>query len=239
MGHLVATTVADQADMELVGLFTPEAAGEVIKGVPVSADPSALKECDVIVDFTRPDVVMENLIRWRDFGAHAVVGTSGFGEERLEGVRRMWSGEGNCLIVPNFSIGAALMMRFAELAAPFFQAAEIVELHHDRKADAPSGTALSTAERLGSASEQRRSVISEESVPGARGATVCGVSVHSIRLPGLLAHQEVILGSPGEILTLRHDSTDRVSFMPGVLAAIRSVGGLPGVTVGLDKVLDL
>ncbi len=143
------------------------------------------------------------------------------------------------MVAPNFSIGAVLMMYFAEKAAPHFSAAEVVELHHDRKADAPSGTALATAARIGGAAAQRRAAESEELVPGARGAAVDEVRVHAVRLPGLLAHQEVILGGEGQILTIRHDTTDRASFIPGVLLAVRQVADRPGVTVGLEGLLGL
>jgi 4-hydroxy-tetrahydrodipicolinate reductase len=143
-------------------------------------------------------------------------------------------------VVPNFSLGAVLMMRFAELAAPHFAAAEVIELHHDRKADAPSGTAVATAERMGRARpDQRRQVESVESVAGARGARVAAVAVHSVRLPGLLAHQEVILGNAGEVLTIRHDTSDTAAFVPGMLIALRGVHRLPGVTVGLEGLLGL
>ncbi|MDX1449142.1 MAG: dihydrodipicolinate reductase C-terminal domain-containing protein [Acidimicrobiia bacterium] len=181
----------------------------------VSGTPDSLANAEVVVEVTRPDVVMDNLARWRDAGAHVVVGTSGFDRARLDELKRMWgSGPPNCLVVPNFSIGAMLMMRFAAEAAPHFQGAEIVEMHHATKADAPSGTAIATAEALGG-----------------------DVPIHSVRLPGLVAHQAVILGAEGQTLTIRHDTADRASFMPGVLAAIRGVEGTPGVTVGLDQVL--
>jgi 4-hydroxy-tetrahydrodipicolinate reductase len=185
---------------------------------------------------------MDNLAVWRGLGLHAVVGTSGFDPGRVEDLRRMWgSGGPNCLVVPNFSIGAVLMMRFAELAAPHFAASEIVELHHDAKADAPSGTALATAARMSDAGgRQERRVESAELAAGARGAAAGGVRVHAVRLPGLLAHQEVLLGSPGETLTIRHDTTDRVAFVPGVLLAVRGVAGLSDpVTVGLEGLLGL
>jgi 4-hydroxy-tetrahydrodipicolinate reductase len=166
-----------------------------------------------------------------------VVGASGFTAERLGQAERAWAdAAGRLLIVPNFALGAVLMQRFAAEAARWFAASEVIELHHDAKADAPSGTALSTA--LGLGGDQRRRVESVEVVPGARGADVEGVRVHSIRLPGLLAHQEVLLGNPGEVLTIRHDSLDRSSFVPGVLLALRSVGDLPeSMTVGLDSLL--
>jgi 4-hydroxy-tetrahydrodipicolinate reductase len=144
------------------------------------------------------------------------------------------------LIAPNFSIGAVLMMRFAELAAPHFAAAEVIELHHDQKADAPSGTAVNTAERIAAAKpDQQRRVESAELIEGVRGADVDGVAVHGIRLPGLLAHQEVLFGNDGELLTIRHDTSDRKSFMAGVLLAVRNVGQLPGVTVGIEGLLGL
>ena len=241
MGRLVATGVEQAADLELGGLFDPVTRGEPMAEMPVSAEGSSLAGCDVIVEFTNPDVVMGNLARWKEQGSHAVVGTSGFSSDRLAEVDELW-GEGppNCLIAPNFSIGAVLMMRFAELAASHFAAAEVIELHHDRKADAPSGTATSTAERIGRAQpDQQRAVVSAELAEGARGASVAGVPVHAVRLPGLVAHQEVLLGNPGECLTIRHDTTDRTAFMTGVLLAVRNVADLPGLTVGIEGLLGL
>jgi 4-hydroxy-tetrahydrodipicolinate reductase len=205
-----------------------------------------LAGCDVVVDFTHPAAVMDNL-RWCvEHGRNVVVGTSGFDEARLGAVRD-WLGESpssRVLIVPNFSIGAVLMMHFAAKAAPFFESAEIIELHHAAKADAPSGTATRTASLIAEARAGAElgpppdATVSE--VAGARGAALDGVRVHSVRLAGLLAHQEVLLGGHGEILTIRHDSMDRSSFMPGVLLAVRGVGSLPpGLTVGLDAMLGL
>ncbi len=242
MGRLVSETIEYATGFDLVGLFDPNAAGEKIAGLEVSATPEVMVDADVVVEFTVPEVVIENLQRWHALGRHAVVGTSGFGEERLQHVEDFWSGGGpNCLIVPNFSIGAVVMMRLAEIAAPHFDAAEVVEMHHDRKADAPSGTAMATAERIARAAEgQRREVESKELVAGARGATVEGVPVHAVRLPGLVAHQAVMLGGMGETLTIRHDTTDRQAFMPGVVLAVRKVADLPlPVTVGLDALLGL
>lgn len=239
MGSLIAETVAEAPDMELVAgfdLFEGEVAG-----TPVRADVSCLADAEVVIDFTNPEVVMDNLARYRDMGCHAVVGTSGFTAERIASVRRMWEADRpvNCLIVPNFSIGAVLMMRFARAAAGYFAASEVIELHHDQKADAPSGTAVSTAAGMAETGSQSRQVPSEELYAGALGARVEGVPVHSVRLPGLLAHQEVLFGNPGEILTIRHDSTDRVSFLPGVLLAVRGVSALEaGVSVGLEVLLD-
>lgn len=240
MGRLVAGTVAAQDDLELVAGLDPHHAGETIGGIVVASDPIVIGEADVVVEFTNPDVVMENLDRWRDLGVHAVVGTSGFDEARLADLRGRWGSSGpKCLVVPNFSIGAVLMMRFAEIAAPHFAASEIIELHHDRKADAPSGTALATADRM-QGGPQRRQVESAELVAGSRGADAEGVRVHSVRLPGLLAHQEVLLGSPGETLTIRHDTSDRISFIPGVLLGVRSVARLEDpLTVGLEGLLGI
>ena len=239
MGSVIAEALAAASDLELVAGFDLHR-GEVA-GIPVREDVECLSSAQVVVDFTHPDVVMDNLARYRQMGCHTVVGTSGFTAERITAVRRIWPSDSpsNCLIVPNFSIGAVLMMRFAEAAAGFFEASEVIELHHDRKADAPSGTAVSTAAAMAESGRQARAVESEELIDGALGARVEGVPVHSVRLPGLLAHQEVLLGNPGEILTIRHDSTDRVSFLPGVLLAVRGVAGLQaGVTVGLGVLLE-
>jgi 4-hydroxy-tetrahydrodipicolinate reductase len=242
MGRLVCETVAVAGEMELVAGIDPAGEGLEVAGIEIDTDPSAAAAADVVVEFTRPDVVMENLTRWREMGLHAVVGTSGFDDTRIAELQRRWgSAPPHCLVVPNFSIGAVLMMRFAEMAAPHFAASEVIELHHDRKADAPSGTALSTAARMRDAGgRQERAVESEDLLAGARGADAGGVHVHAVRLPGLLAHQEVLLGSPGETLTIRHDTSDRVAFMPGVLLGIRSVASLPQpVTVGLEGLLGL
>ena len=213
MGALVVEAIREAPDLELGGVFDPSAT----EGTGVSTDPKVIRGADVVVEFTVPEVVMTNLVQ------------SSWG-----------SGPPNCLIAPNFSIGAVLMMRFAELAAPHFAAAEVIELHHDQKADAPSGTAVSTAGRIAAAKpEQQRRVESAELIEGARGANVDGVAVHGIRLPGLLAHQEVLLGNDGELLTIRHDTSDRKSFMAGVLLAVRNVRRLPGVTVGIEGLLGL
>jgi 4-hydroxy-tetrahydrodipicolinate reductase len=200
---------------------------------------------DVVVDFTRPDVVMDNL-RWCvEHDVHAVVGTSGFDDARLDQVRD-WLRDApavGVIVVPNFSIGAVLMTRFAAEAARFFESVEIVELHHPDKADAPSGTARRTAEVVAAARSAAdvppMPDATTSALPGARGADVEGVPVHSVRMRGLLAHQEVLLGGRGETLTIRHDSLHRESFMPGVVAAIRAVPDQPGLTVGLDRVLGL
>ena len=242
MGTLVAETIAYATGFELTAVYDPNGAGQKVAGREVSATPEVMLDADVVVEFTNPDVVMENLRTWHTMGRHAVVGTSGFGEERIAEVEGFWSeGTGNCLIVPNFSIGAVVMMRLAEVAAPHFDAAEVIEMHHDRKADAPSGTAIATAQRIAAAAgKQRREVDSKELVSGARGADVDGVPVHAVRLPGLVAHQAVMLGGMGETLTIRHDTTDRQAFMPGVVLAVRKVSEMPmRVTVGLDALLGL
>jgi 4-hydroxy-tetrahydrodipicolinate reductase len=231
--------VTEVDDMKLVGCHAPGHEGETISGVEVSARPWDRGAVDVVVEVTRPDVVMATLETWSGIGAHVVVGTSGFDSDRLSVLEQLWAtSDTGCLVVPNFSIGAVLMMRFAEEAARHFEAAEVIELHHDQKADAPSGTGVATAQRIGAAApHQRRATSSFESVPGSRGGEVAGIPVHSVRLPGLLAHQEVLFGNAGEVLTIRHDSTDRASFMPGVLLAIRNVSEHAGVTVGLDHLL--
>jgi 4-hydroxy-tetrahydrodipicolinate reductase len=241
MGSLVAETVAASADLELGPLYDPHHTGRTIAGHAVGDDPAALADSDVVVEFTEPDVVMENLATWRSLGLSAVVGTSGFDADRVANLREQWgSGPPNCLVVPNFSVGAVVMMRLAELSAPHFAAAEIIELHHDRKVDAPSGTAIATAERIAGAAPQNRAVESTELLPGARGADVLGVPVHAVRLPGLVAHQQVLFGGTGETLTIRHDTTDRTAFMPGVVAAIRAVRDLnEPVTVGLGSILGI
>jgi 4-hydroxy-tetrahydrodipicolinate reductase len=242
MGRLVAETVTYATGFEVTALFDPNGAGQTVAGLEISGTPEVMVDADVVVEFSVPDAVMDNLKRWHTLGRHAVVGTSGFGEERLNELDSFWTqGTANCLIVPNFSIGAVVMMRLAEIAAPHFDAAEVIEMHHDRKADAPSGTATATATRIArAAGAQRREVESKELVPGARGAVVDGVSVHAVRLPGLVAHQAIMLGGMGETLTIRHDTSDRQAFMPGVVLAIRKVGELPmPVTVGLDPLLGL
>jgi len=241
MGKLVAETIAYATGFELAALYDPNAGEATVAGMAVSTTPEVMLDADVVVEFTIPDAVMDNLQTWQTMGRHAVVGTSGFGEERLTELADIWSGPGNCLVVPNFSIGAVVMMRAAELAAPHFDAAEVIEMHHDRKADAPSGTAIATAQRIArAASGQKREIESKELISGARGATVDGVSVHAVRLPGLVAHQAVMFGGMGETLTIRHDTTDRQAFMPGVVLAIRKVGELPmPVTVGLESLLGL
>ncbi|MGH3558349.1 MAG: 4-hydroxy-tetrahydrodipicolinate reductase [Mycobacterium sp.] len=200
-------------------------------------------ETEVVIDFTHPDVVMDNLKFLIDNGIHAVVGTTGFTDERLQQVR-LWLAANPgvaVLIAPNFAIGAVLSMHFARQAAPFYESVEVVELHHPHKADAPSGTAARTAALIAEAREglPPNPDATRTSLPGARGADVDGVPVHSVRLAGLVAHQEVLFGTAGETLTIRHDSMDRTSFVPGVLLAVRQVAEHPGLTVGIESLLDL
>lgn len=235
VGREICRAVENAPDMVLVAEID---AGDPIESLVESG-------ARMVVDFTHPDVVMEHLEYCVRHGIHAVVGTTGFDDERLatlEGWLAETPGTG-VLIAPNFSIGAILMMRFAAQAAPFFDSVEIVELHHPTKADAPSGTARRTAELV---AEARRDAgcppmpdATSTALEGARGATVDGVPVHSVRVRGLVAHQEVILGELGETLTIRHDSLDRAGFAPGVLAGLRAIETHPGLTVGLEHFLDL
>lgn len=200
---------------------------------------------EVVIDFTHPDVVMDNLHFCIDNGIHAVVGTTGFTDDRLDQVRQWLTAkpEAAVLIAPNFAIGAVLSMQFAKQAARFFESVEVIELHHPQKADAPSGTAYRTAELIGRARAEAGVGPSPDAttseLDGARGAVVDGVHVHSVRLAGLVAHQEVLLGTAGETLTIRHDSLDRSSFAPGVLLGVRQIGERPGLTVGLEELMDL
>jgi 4-hydroxy-tetrahydrodipicolinate reductase len=234
MGRTVSEAVEGAPDTEL--------GAQVDQGDALGA----LLGSDVVVDFTHVAAVMENL-RWCvSHGLNVVVGTSGFGDERLAEVRS-WldaASGSRVLIAPNFSVGAVLMMRFAAQAARFFESAEIIELHHANKMDAPSGTALRTASMIGEARAKAGlgspPDATKQEMPGARGTSVDDVHVHSVRLSGLVAHQEVLLGGHGETLTIRHDSLDRASFMPGVLLAVRGIANLPaGLTVGIEPLLGL
>jgi 4-hydroxy-tetrahydrodipicolinate reductase len=235
VGTEICKAVAAADDMELVAqVDADDAIDEVVTG-----------GAQAVVDFTHPDVVMDNLEFCIDHGIHAVVGTTGFDEERLAQLRE-WletTPATGVLIAPNFSIGAILMMRFAAQAAPFFESAEVVELHHPDKADAPSGTARRTAELIAAARREAGAGAMPDatstSLDGARGADVDGVRVHGLRIRGLVAHQEVVLGGLGETLTIRHDSLDRASFGPGVLTGLRAIAAHPGLNVGLEHFLDI
>jgi 4-hydroxy-tetrahydrodipicolinate reductase len=235
VGAEVCRGIEAAEDMELVAAVDADD----------SIDELVSSGAEAVVDFTHPDVVMDNLEFCIDHGIHAVVGTTGFDDERIEQLRS-WLADAprtGVLIAPNFSIGAILMMRFAAEAAPFYESVEIVELHHPDKADAPSGTARRTASLVAEARRKAGSGpipdATSTSLEGARGADVEGIRVHGLRLRGLVAHQEVILGGPGETLTIRHDSMDRISFVPGVLLGLRSIGSAPGLTVGLEAFMGL
>jgi 4-hydroxy-tetrahydrodipicolinate reductase len=202
-------------------------------------------DTQVIVDFTHPGVVMDNIRFAVDQGIHIVVGTTGFTDERLDTVRG-WLDEApglGVLIAPNFAIGAVLSMRFAQIAAPYYPSVEVVELHHPGKADAPSGTSIQTAQLIAAARAAAgvgpAPDATSQALDGARGADVDGIRVHGLRLAGLVAHQEILFGTEGETLTIRHDSLDRSSFMPGVLLAVRNVAQLPGLTVGIEGLLGV
>ena len=214
---------------------------EVDAGDPLSTFTDA--DTEVVIDFTHPDVVMDNLKFLIGNGIHAVVGTTGFTDSRLEQVGA-WLADSpgtGVLIAPNFAIGAVLSMHFAQKAAPYFESAEVIELHHPQKADAPSGTAIRTARMIaaGRKALPPNPDATSTSLPGARGADVDGIPVHSVRLTGLVAHQEILFGTMGETLTIRHDSLDRTSFVPGVLLAVRQIARRPGLTVGIEPLLDL
>ena len=232
MGSEVVRAVQDAADLSLGAAYDV-------------GDALDLSGVDVAVDFTHPDAVLANLQACLGAGVHAVVGTTGFDEGRLAQLRGWLDAAPGVgvLVAPNFGIAAVLMMRFAAQAARFFDSVEIVELHHPGKADAPSGTARRTAELVAAARREAGSApmpdATTSSLPGARGADVEGIRVHAVRLAGLVAHQEVLLGGQGESLTIRHDSYDRASFMPGVLLGVREVASRPGLTVGLEALLGL
>lgn len=200
-------------------------------------------DTEVVIDFTHPDVVMNSLEFLIDNGIHAVVGTTGFTDERIAKVETWLAAKpgAGVLIAPNFAIGAVLSMYFAQKAAPYFESVEVIELHHPHKADAPSGTSTRTAKLI---AEARKGLppnpdATSTGLPGARGADVDGIPVHSVRLTGLVAHQEVLFGTEGETLTIRHDSLDRTSFVPGVLLAVREIAKRPGLTIGIEPLLDL
>ena len=249
MGSTVCRAVDADPALELVGAVDPNHAGLGVAEVTgcdlplrVSADGQALLDVgvDVVIDFTHLDAARANLLWAADNGVHAVTGTTGFSEDDLKTFRDRFS-RSNCVIAPNFAIGAVLMMRFAELAAPFFDTAEIIELHHDQKIDAPSGTAVTTAQRMAAASADWAADPTQHEVyPGARGGVgQAGIHVHAVRMRGMVAHQEVILGAQGQSLTIRQDSYDRASFMPGVVLACKRVAEFPGLTLGLDALLGV
>jgi 4-hydroxy-tetrahydrodipicolinate reductase len=251
MGQMVCRAVADDADLALVAAIDHESGGAPIGRmighpdldirISEELDTVVQAETEVAVDFTEPEAVMDN-VRWAmDHAVHIVVGTTGLQPGDLEEINDRLEGEAresNVIVAPNFAIGAVLMQRFAAEAAKHFPAVEIIELHHDGKVDAPSGTALDTAMRMARERDSYKGPDSE-SLPGTRGGDIEGIRIHSVRLPGLVAHQEVLFGGPGQTLTIRHDSMDRTSFMPGVLLAIKEIHSRPGLTVGIEPLLGL
>jgi 4-hydroxy-tetrahydrodipicolinate reductase len=250
MGRTVCAAVVGDPDTELVAAVDPFHEGldiRAVTGVDVpgmvvggGCDSMSSARAEVVVDFTEAAAARENL-RWcASNGVHAVVGTTGLTEDDHAELRSIFTSS-NCVVAPNFAIGAVLMMRLAEIAAPYFESVEIIELHHDQKRDAPSGTAVLTAERIAASSgEWSPDPTTTEVVSGARGGkAAAGIPIHSVRLRGLVAHQEVLFGTTGQSLSIRHDSYDRSSFMPGVLLAVKRVADHPGVIIGLDALLDL
>jgi 4-hydroxy-tetrahydrodipicolinate reductase len=241
MGRLAINAIDAVDDLAIGGLYAPGRDGQDILGYTASADTDILSDCDAVVELSNPEASDENVLRWRDMGKNVLIGTSGYTVARVDALCDGWSGlSSRCLVVPNFSVGAVLMMRFAELAAPYFESAEIVEMHRQDKPDAPSGTALNTAARMAAARKHGPHGRGSELVSGSLGADVEGIPVHSLRLHGAVAHQEVILGSVGQYLTLRHDSTDYECFAPGILLSLRKINSLDaGVTVGLERLLGV
>jgi 4-hydroxy-tetrahydrodipicolinate reductase len=249
MGTTVCRAVLDAPDMDLVAVVDPPHEGEPLDdfgvtgtGLTLGQVGPSLKKADpqVAVDFTNVEGARSNT-RWCALnGVHAVVGTTGLTPDDMQDLSGLFNGErANAVVAPNFAIGAVLMMQLAAIAAPWFESAEIIELHHDNKIDAPSGTAMLTAQRIAETStEWAPDPTQKYALEGARGGEgPAGVRIHSVRLRGLVAHQEVLLGTTGQSLTIRHDSYDRTSFMPGVLLAVREVAKRPGLTIGLDKLL--
>ena len=250
MGREVVRAVAAAEDMQVVGAVDPRAAGMPLESDKQGAKlqyraglEEAIDDCspDVMVDFTHPSVLEGNLQAALTRGVDCVVGTTGLSETKLSQLAALATPGTALFVAPNFAIGAVLMMDFAARAAKFLPHVEIIELHHDQKADAPSGTALRTAELVDAARSDRPPTPGRDTelpgFEGARGALVGGVHVHSIRLPGLVAHQEVLFGGQGQTLSIRHDTIDRSSFMPGVLLAVREVGARQGLVIGLEKLM--
>jgi len=244
MGQSVCSTVMQAESLELVAAvdLASDESEEMLEGISITQEISDFfkAEVDVVVDFTIAEASKNNLPLLAEEGIDVVVGTSGLSDQDFSVIEKKFN-ESSCLIVPNFAIGAVLMMHFASIAAPWFNTAEIIEYHHNQKKDSPSGTAIATAERMSSASNQwDEDPTISESIAGARGAKLKGIPIHAVRMKGMVAHQEVIMGSAGQTLTLRHDSPDRESFMPGVLLAVQGVASLPnGLTVGLEKLLGI
>ena len=244
MGQSVCSAVMQAESLELVAVvdLVSDESEEMLEGIPITQEISDFfrAEVDVVVDFTIAEASKNNLPLLAEEGIDVVVGTSGLSDQDVLAFGEKFN-ESSCLIVPNFAIGAVLMMHFAAIASPWFNTAEIIEYHHNQKIDSPSGTAIATAERMSEASNQwDDDPTVNERVAGARGAKLGGIPIHAVRMKGMVAHQEVIMGSAGQTLTIRHDSPDRESFMPGVILAVQGVASLPnGVTVGLEKLLGI
>ncbi|MDE0217116.1 MAG: 4-hydroxy-tetrahydrodipicolinate reductase [bacterium] len=244
MGATVCEAVAADPDMALVAAVDPHQVGVAAGGAAAVADRQAAADAraDVVVDFTIAEAARDNLVWLAEQRIHAVVGTTGFTDDDLARFDAAFtSADRACIVAPNFAISAVLMMRFAELAAPYFDTAEVIELHHDAKIDAPSGTARLTVEKMAAASDTwAPDPTVHEMLSGVRGAEgTAGIRVHAVRMKGMVAHHEVILGAEGQTLTIRQDSTDRSSFMPGVLAAVKAASDRSGLIVGLDSLLDI
>lgn len=238
LGRVIAKSISTADDMQLSGAYSPSHAGKMAAGVAVE-DLIENIHAQVVVECTHPNVVMENLKQWHAKGFRVVVGTSGFTDARIQEVKSFWGeNDPGCLIVPNFSIGAVLMMRFAEIAAAYFESAEIIERHENTKPDAPSGTALATAMRMKHFRHKGEESQGNEIVKGARGGLASGIRVHSLRMKGLLSDQEVAFSNEGETFSIHHRSTSYESFANGALVAIRYVQTMNGVSVGLDAALD-
>jgi 4-hydroxy-tetrahydrodipicolinate reductase len=238
LGSVIAHGISNAKDMELTGVYAPGHVGKMVAGMEIE---DSIKKIDaqVIVECTHPGVVMENLKKWHAKGMSVVVGTSGFTEDRINELKSFWSKDDPaCLIVPNFSIGAILMMRFAEIASAHFDSAEIIERHENTKPDAPSGTALATAMRMGNYRNELEQITNNEVVKGARGGLVSGIHVHSLRMKGILSHQEVAFSNLGENFSIHHSSTSYESFVNGAMLAIRYAHTIKGVVIGLDAALD-
>lgn len=238
LGSIIAKGISNTDDMQLSGVYDPGHAGKVMAGMEIE-DSIKNINAQIVVECTHPDVVMENLKQWHAKGMSVVAGTSGFTKDRIQEVKSFWGEDDpGCLIVPNFSIGAVLMMRFAEMASVYFDSAEIIERHEDTKPEAPSGTALATAMRMGKVRNESEQIKNDEVVKGVRGGLVSGVRIHSLRMKGVLSDQEVAFSNVGEIFSIHHSSTSYESFVNGALVAIRYAHTINGVAIGLDAALD-
>jgi 4-hydroxy-tetrahydrodipicolinate reductase len=238
LGSVIAKGISNADDMQLSGVYDPGHAGEVVAGMEIE-DSIKNINAQIIVECTHPEVVMGNLRKWHAKGIGVVIGTSGFTKDRINELKSFWQeSDPGCLIVPNFSIGAVLMMRFAEMASAHFASAEIIERHENTKPDVPSGTALATAMRMGKYRNESEPLKNDEVVKGARGGLVSGVRVHSLRMKGLVSDQEVAFSNLGELFSIHHSSTSYESFVNGALVALRYTQSIKGVAIGLDAALD-